>query len=155
MEQYVEAFFGSRSSFADDSLLQAYARALTVSLHAEFRNLQIDKAHWKLELLGPRGHACPLLGFESRHGCLVPTGGNVWNAHELYCAVDWTCSGWCECCGEVESGAQRAKCVDELTQAGDPVARCAFRAYIAVLQGGFGLPRIQRAEPAAALSPHP
>ena len=150
MEKYVEAFFGSQVSLNHDSVLQAYARALTASLRGEFRSLHVDEAQWALEVLGPRGHACPLLGFESRHGCLVPTGSNVWNAHELYCAVDWTCNRWCGLDSETDTEARRASCLDELSAAGDPATRCAFRAYIAVLQGGFGLPRLQRPEPATA-----
>ncbi len=149
MEQYVEAFFGSRFSLQHDSVLQAYARAFTASLNAEFRGLQIDTTLWKLEILGPRGHACPLLGFESRHGCLVPVGSNVRDAHELYCAVDWTCNHWCGLGDETETKARRALCLGELTAARDPAALCAFRVFIAALQGGFGLPRVQRPEPAA------
>jgi len=125
---------------------RAFVCAFVESLSADARSLGISESHWRLEPLAPHNHMCPVLGFRSRHGCLVPTGVNVWNARELYCLVDWQCSGWCQANGAPQTQFEALDLLERLHAAADPAALCGFRAYIATLQGGFGLPRIQRGQ---------
>lgn len=138
------AFAAGVDVYANESLSRAFAEALVRSLAAETERLGIDDSKWRLEFLAPHGHVCPHVGFQSHHACLIPSGSNAWCAHELYCVVDWTCNGWCQGDGAPVEGDNAEDPCEQLMNSLDPASLCQFRAYIAVLQGGFGLPKVHR-----------
>jgi hypothetical protein len=139
----IEAFFDGTTTRRADSLHRGFLQALDRSLTADAAKIGIDLLRWRFEVLAPNGHLCPLTGLQSRHASLVPMGSNGWKSCELYCVLDWVCNGWCQAADGSDSEVFLVTCLEVLEESSDPADRCQLRAFVSLLQGGFGLPRIQ------------
>ena len=140
-------FFRESEVEVQDRLQSRFRQAFARTLAEDAARIGIHTQEWALEPLSGDGHLCPLVHVESRQAFLRPVGERAWSGRELMCVVDWSCSEWCKLCTD------RTPSEVQNTLAGqrDPAGLCQFRAFITFLQGGFGLPRVQRKAGAAAV----
>jgi hypothetical protein len=143
-----QAFFRPPESKEQEWVQLRFVAAFARSMDAEAEALGVPAEYWRLETLSGNGHRCRAANVEGREGYLQPIGAGAWSAHELHCSVDWECNGWCR--SKLEQ-AGLASVLALLARQRDPVGKCAFRAFFATLQGGFGLPQVRPGIPGERL----